>query len=160
MLVIVSPGLAARIAACTRFNLVIVRNSWGANSEVPVEDIPQCTLGYARGTTQVVDTERFVSCGPYQVEDAAKYLGTICCPAPAVHIFPQRQQRAQSSISNLKLRSVLCCRLTKVLRTLRIYLKHAVDQTNQPGQWAARDFFNIAIQQLDIDLVRESRTTT
>jgi hypothetical protein len=60
----------------------------GRNSEVPVEDIPQCTLGYVRGTTQIVDTERLVSCGPYQVEDAAKYLGTIYSPAPAVHIFP------------------------------------------------------------------------
>ena len=60
----------------------------GRNSEVPVEDIPQCTLGYAGGTTQIVDTERFVSCGPYQVEDAAKYLGMIYCPAPAVHVFP------------------------------------------------------------------------
>ena len=63
----------------------------GPNSEVPVEDIPQCTLGYARRTTQIVDTERLVSCGPYQVEDAAKYPGTIYCPAPAVHFFPQRQ---------------------------------------------------------------------
>jgi hypothetical protein len=70
----------------------------GPNSDVPVEDIPQCTLGYVRGTTQIVDTERLVSRGPLQVEHAAKYLGTIYCPAPAVHIFAQRQQRAQSRI--------------------------------------------------------------
>jgi hypothetical protein len=40
---------------------------------------------------------------------------------------------------------------------LRIYLKDAVDQTNQPSQWAARDFFNTAIQQLEIDLGFVSR---
>ena len=125
----------------------------GPNSEVPVEDIPQCALGYARGPTQIVDTERLLSYGPYQVERAAEYLDTIACPGSALHVPTRRQQRAQSRISNLKLRSVLCCRFMKVLRMLRIYLKHPVDQTNQPSQSAARDFSNIAIQQLDINLV-------